>query len=161
MAPQGHPPRDRAATLIDLMLRAMRPQVHEDFRVMELTLQQFRTLNLLNMQGPLRMSSISSLLGVGMPTVTNLVSKLEEKGLAVREHNTSDRRVVFCSSTEAGRSEMERLWRVRRGLISQVTDLLSEEEAELVARAMELIIRGTERVNELGNGGGLVTAGEH
>jgi DNA-binding MarR family transcriptional regulator len=133
--------KEHVAALIEQMLLSLRPRIYEESRLMELTLPQFRTLILLYVQGPLRMSNISCQLGVGMPAVTSLVSKLEEKGLVSREHNTEDRRVVFCSATQQGKAEVERFWRVGREQIIRIIGSLSEEEGKLVARAMELVLR--------------------
>src|SRR3990172_7760941 len=102
MSLQQRPARERLATLIEQVLRGLMPQVYEASPLMQLTLPQLRTLFLIHTQGPMRMSEISSHLGVGMPTVTSLVTKLEEKGLVAREHDTKDRRVVFCSTTQWG-----------------------------------------------------------
>ena len=133
--------KEHVAALIEQMFLSLRPRIYEESRLMELTLPQFRTLILLYVQGPLRMSNISCQLGVGMPAVTSLVSKLEEKGLASREHNTEDRRVVFCSATQQSKAEVERFWRVGREQIIRIIGSLSEEEGKLVARAMELVLR--------------------
>ena len=145
MSLQQRPTRERLATQIEQVFRSLRPQVYEASPLMQLTLPQLRTLFFLHAQGPIRMSEISSHLGVGMPTVTSLVSKLEDRGLVVREHDIKDRRVVFCSTTELGKAEVERFWRVRRERINKFIDLLSEEEAELVAQANEVILRAIER----------------
>jgi len=145
MSPYSYRGKEHVAALIEQMLLSLRPLVCEESRLMELTLPQFRTLILLYAQGPLRMSNISCQLGVGMPAVTSLVGKLEEKGLVSREHNTEDRRVVFCSATEQGKVEVEQFWRVGREQITRITGLLSEEEGKLVAEAMELIIRAAEQ----------------
>ena len=91
------------------------------------------------------MSEISNRLGVGLPTVTNLVSKLEEKGLVSREHDTTDRRVVFCSVTERGKAEIEQLWSVRKEQIAKLAESLSEEDLNLVTRAMEIILEALNR----------------
>jgi DNA-binding MarR family transcriptional regulator len=144
MVPHSYRGKEHLAALIEQMLLSLRPQLCEESRLMELTLPQFRTLIMLYTQGPLRMSNISCQLGVGMPAVTSLVGKLEEKGLVSREHNTEDRRVVFCSVTQQGKAEVERFWRVRREQITRIIGSLSEEEGKLVAQAMELILRAAE-----------------
>jgi DNA-binding MarR family transcriptional regulator len=130
------------------MFLNMRPPVSELWPLMELTMPQLRTLMVLHARGPLRMSDIATYFGVGLPTVTSLVSKLEEKGLAIREHNTQDRRVVMCSATEQGQLQAERLWSAGRERMAQLTASFSEEDLELVAQAMELIVGAAERIRE-------------
>lgn len=125
------------------MLTTMRPELkgNADWVLMQLSHAQFRVLMLLDEHGPLRMGDLSAQLGVAMPTVTSLVSKLEQKGLAVREHDTRDRRVVQCSATTSGKAEAERFWRVRQERITQVTDSLNDQELASVAEALEFMIR--------------------
>ena len=135
----------RVEELMVQMFHSMRPQVSEESPLMEVTIPQLKTLFLLVERKPLRMSEISAHLGVGMPTVTSLVGKLEEKGLALREHDTQDRRVVLCAATPQGEAEVERFWQVRREWIVQMAKSLSDEDLELVARALELMVLGAQR----------------
>lgn len=135
--------RERVATLLGRMFLSMRPELRgvEDWPLMELTHAQLRMLVLLVDRGPLRMSGISAHLGVGMPTITSLVSKLERKGLAAREHDQQDRRVVQCFATPKGIAEVERFWQVREERINQVSACLGEDELSFVTEALEVIIR--------------------
>jgi len=143
MASNRYSNKEYVAELIEQILLSFKPQICEESRLMELTLQQFRTLILLYTEGTMRMSNISYQLGIGMPAVTSLVGKLEEKGLVTREHNTEDRRVVLCFATQQGISEVERFWRVRREQINRIIGSLNEEEVKLVAQATEIILRVT------------------
>ena len=143
MASDRYNNKEYVASLIEQILLSFKPQICEESRLMELTLQQFRTLILLYTEGTMRMSNISCQLGIGMPAVTSLVGKLEEKGLVTREHNTEDRRVVLCFATKQGVVEVERFWRVRKEQINRIIGSLNEEEVKLVAQATEIILRVT------------------
>ncbi len=144
--------RQRVASLLQRMITTMRPELkgNTDWVLLQLSHAQLRVLMLLNERGPLRMSDISAHLGVGMPTVTSLVSKLEQKGLAAREHDTRDRRVVRCFATPQGKAEAERFWRVRKERLAQITGSLNEDELDSVAEALEFIIRAALRSREAG-----------
>ena len=143
MIQESYRGKEHVATLIEQIILRLKPQICEESRLMELTLQQFRTLVLLYTEGTMRMSNISCQLGIGMPAVTSLVGKLEEKGLVTREHNTEDRRVVLCFATQQGISEVEKFWRIRREQINHILSSLNEEEVKLVAQATEIILRVT------------------
>jgi DNA-binding MarR family transcriptional regulator len=140
MSSQQHPARKHLNTLMTQTFRQLRSSIYEGSSLTELNVQQLRTLFFLHLQETTNMSEISSRLGVGLPTVTNLVSKLEEKGLVSREHDTTDRRVVFCTVTERGKAEIEQLWSVRKEQIDKLAESLSEEDVKLVTRAMEIIL---------------------
>lgn len=154
MSLQKQPDRERIAVQLEDIIRSIRPQFYEAPLLMQLPLSQLRTLFLLQAQGPLRMSDISEHLDVGMPTVTNLVSRLEEKGLVVREHDSKDRRAVFCSVTDLGTKEVDQFWRHRKERINKFIDLLSEKEAELIIQANETILRAIEQCRDGHEAGG-------
>lgn len=145
MSSKKYPARERIATQIEAMLHSIRPQFFEASLLMQFTLPQLRTLFFLRSKGPIRMSEISAHLGVGMSTVTILVSKMEKKGLVVREHDSEDRRVVFCSITESGKTEVDQFWSLRKERIQKFVDLFNEEEAELIAQANEITMRAIEK----------------
>jgi DNA-binding MarR family transcriptional regulator len=145
MTPKQNFARKRLNTLMNETFLELRSNIYEGSFLTEMNILQLRTLFLLSVQETTNMSEISSRLGVGLPTVTNLVKKLEEQGLVTREHATKDRRVVFCSVTERGRSEMERLWSLRREQITRLAELLNDEDLELVTRAMEIILEALNR----------------
>lgn len=159
MTSYKHSDRRLVVELIERMIYALRPPLYEESLLMERTVPQLRTLFLLYTYGPMRMGSISCQLKVGMPTVTSLVTKLEEKGLVAREHNIQDRRVVLCSTTENGKAEVKRFWRVRREQIAQISDSLSEEDVEVVDRAMNIVIHAAE-LFEKPSDKGLVSAAD-
>jgi len=140
--------RTRIETLMRRIFSNVRPQIAEVRLLSELTMPQLKTMLLLHSEGPLRMSDLAARLGVGLPTATSLVTKLEDKGLAARQHTKEDRRVVLCSVTEAGLHEGERFWGVWRERVNAMVGVLTKDELELVIRAMELVARA----GDLGQG---------
>jgi len=145
MTSPQQPARKRLNTLMSQTFRELRSSIYSGSYLTELNVQQLKTLFLLHVQETTNMSELSSRLGVGLPTVTNLVRKLEEKGLVAREHDTTDRRVVFCTVTERGKAEIEQLWSVRKEQIDKLAESLSEEDVKLVTRAMEIILEALNR----------------
>ena len=80
----------------------------------DISMAHLHVMNLLAAQGPLSMSHLAALLRSGLPTVTGLVSRMEERGLLARTHATDDRRVVLVSLTDQGRAQLEELTELRR-----------------------------------------------
>lgn len=68
-----------------------------------LSMQQYRVLALLADEGA-RASQLAQRLAVTKPTVTSLTDSLVERGLATRDAEDGDRRVVTVSITPAGRA---------------------------------------------------------
>lgn len=69
-----------------------------------ITSQQYNVLRILRgARGkPLRMLDVRERMIQRTPGITRLVDKLEEKGLVARKRCDTDRRVIFCTITDAG-----------------------------------------------------------
>lgn len=70
----------------------------------DLTLPQYRTLVVLAGHGPRRAVDLAADLGVHPSTVTRTCDRLVRRGLVRRHRETSDRRSVRLSLTEAGKA---------------------------------------------------------
>lgn len=116
----------------------------------ELTMTQFKALTYLQ-AGPQRMGDISRYLGVSLSSVTNLVSRLESKGLVQRTHDTNDRRVVTCELTREGRDTVTRLWQVGRARLIHIASHLSDDELDQVIRGFEILTEAAPRVRPVTN----------
>src|SRR4029078_7591974 len=68
-----------------------------------LSLQQYRVLALLSQEGA-RASQVAHRMAVTKPTITSLTDSLVERGLATRDTEDGDRRVLAVSSTSKGRA---------------------------------------------------------
>jgi DNA-binding MarR family transcriptional regulator len=129
---------ERLSRVTDCLAMQLRIASDQDWPDIELTMPQLRTLVLLY-RGPQRMGEIAAALGISLPATTNMVVRLEAKGLVERVHDQDDRRVVICSLTREGRRQSEALWNVHRQQIAAVADILTSEEMARVVAAMELL----------------------
>ncbi|MFQ5880815.1 MAG: MarR family winged helix-turn-helix transcriptional regulator [Dehalococcoidia bacterium] len=130
--------------VLDRMYLQMRLGSIDDWPQAELTMPQLRTLMLLYIEAPLRMTELASALHVGLPSATSMVDRLVEKRLVERAPDLEDRRVVTCHLTEMGRQEAEKLWRLRRASINQIMQALSAEELETLLKALRILVRAVE-----------------
>ena len=110
----------------------------EEWSDVELTMTQAKTLFLLG-QGQQRMGDVAGFFGVGLSSATSLIDRLVGKGLVERTYDASDRRLVLCSLTSAGRQEVERFWRVGRAKVESMARLLTTEELKKAMTAMALL----------------------
>jgi DNA-binding MarR family transcriptional regulator len=105
-------------------------------------------MSMIDKHGPLPMTRVAELLGSGLPTATGLVSRMEERGLVRRDHDTRDRRVVFVNLTAAGAGEVRELHEARqRRMTAAIAQLSSVEQAGLLA-SIRSLRAALERVNE-------------
>ena len=89
---------------------------------------QMGVLMRLRYLGDMSISGLAEVLGMGLPNVTGLVDRLEERGLVERLRDPDDRRVVRVHLTEAGGripDGMEGLQRDVLGRVLQAMDRLT------------------------------------
>jgi DNA-binding MarR family transcriptional regulator len=94
----------------DRGFRELMPFLPKEWLALDLTAGQLRVLLLLYTNGPLRMSDISSSLGVSMATATGVLNRMVERGIVVRESDPNDRRIVLCRVSPEGEKLVSGLW---------------------------------------------------
>jgi DNA-binding MarR family transcriptional regulator len=117
-----------------------------DWAEQELTFGQMRLLFLLGRHGPSPMSRIAEWLGVGLPTASGIVERVERHGLASRQHRVDDRRVVDCQLTDAGRRLVDQIYGMRLEMMRQFLGVLNEDELVHMAGLLRTVLersRGT------------------
>ncbi|HVN51346.1 MAG TPA: MarR family transcriptional regulator [Acidimicrobiales bacterium] len=105
----------------------------------DLTPSRLAALTTLDETGPLTLGQLAALEQVSSPSMTRIVARLEELGLAEREMSSTDRRVVRVRITDRG-SALLAATRSRRDLFlaRRVQRLTSDERATL-ARALPVM----------------------
>src|SRR5262245_2508607 len=99
-----------------------------------LSLTAAATLSSLDRNGPARLTDLAVQQGVTQPAMTQLVTRLQEAGLAERRPDPEDGRVVLVHVTNAGREELSRRRAVRTDRLGSVFDRLTgDQQAALVA----------------------------
>jgi len=89
--------------------------------------------------GPLRVTELAASQALAQPTVTQLVGRLEDRGLVGRARDPVDGRVVLVSATAAGRDALEALRREYRALLRDQLAGHSDEDVRALAAAVDLI----------------------
>ena len=88
---------------------------HEpEFLEIDVTMPQAKLLYLLGASGDLHMSDIVARLGVSLSTVSGLVDRIVDHGLATRREDRVDRRQVVVALTPGGRRVRRPLPRAQR-----------------------------------------------
>jgi len=109
----------------------------------ELTFGQMRLLFLLSKHGPSPMSRIAEWLGIGLPTASGVVERVERHGLVSRRHRLDDRRVVDCQLTDAGRHLIDEISGMRLEMVRRILGVLTDDEQAEMARLIALVLERT------------------
>jgi DNA-binding MarR family transcriptional regulator len=91
------------------------------------------------LEGPRRITELAESEALAQPTVTQLVDKLERRGLVARARSTGDGRVVLVTISAHGEQVLEATRAQFRSLLrATVQELGDDELAELVAASETL-----------------------
>ncbi|HEY0638522.1 MAG TPA: MarR family transcriptional regulator [Pseudonocardiaceae bacterium] len=105
------------------------------------TLTQMSALSCLHKFGPLTPGELAAKERVQPPSMTRVIAALEEHGLASRQPHPSDGRQAIVSITEEGTRYIRAEVTARERWLDHRLAELTDEERELLARAVEVIDR--------------------
>ena len=115
------------------------------------TMAQLKVLMLLGAKPETHMSELTTDLHLSLSTVSGLVEKLVENGLAARRTDDADRRQVLVSLTAQGGMFLDRFQELGKETLRELLSQLTADEVETVAQAMNVLIGAAERVIERDN----------
>jgi DNA-binding MarR family transcriptional regulator len=100
------------------------------------------------LEGPRRITELAETEAVAQPTVTQIVDKLQARGLVARERSPHDGRVVLVTATDAGRAELADVREQYRALMRDTVQELSDEEIASLVAASEALGRVIDAVQQ-------------
>jgi DNA-binding MarR family transcriptional regulator len=99
-------------------------------------LQQIKTLGYLYRHGPCPVGEVAGLLGVSMPTASQLVDRLAEEGAVERAVNPDDRRQVLVDLAPHARQVGADIHAMRHAQVRAALDLLPPAERPIFVRSL-------------------------
>lgn len=105
------------------------------------TLSQLSALYVLMAQGPMTIGDLAAAEKVQPPTMTRLVTKLEDDGFVRRRSHPTDGRVVVVEPTEEAARLVEASRSRRTAELERRLGTLTADERRRVAEAVELLDR--------------------
>jgi DNA-binding MarR family transcriptional regulator len=119
----------------------------EECAAFKITPVQYSVMTALEREGPLDQVSLGRAVGIDRANATDVVRRLEERGLLRRGAHDVDNRVKLCSLTTIGRALTKRmLTAVERAHARTIEALPRRERAAFVTSLQRLV----ESNNELG-----------
>ena len=107
----------------------------------EISLTAASTLSTLDRTGARRLTDLAVIEGVSQPSMSVLVTGLEQAGLAERRPDPADRRVVLVTLTAAGSGYIRVRRRAGAGAFADLIDKLPLDEAAALAAAVPALNR--------------------
>ncbi len=136
-----------APSLAELYLRTahrIRRRSAPSYEQFGLTESQARALRVISRYSRPRMADLAQALEVVPRSITSMVDTLEAAGFVAREPDPTDRRATIVVLTDAGRSVLEQVGRMRAEAAEQLFAKLSGEEQGELRRLLEVLDSGEE-----------------
>lgn len=112
-----------------------------EFLEIDVTMPQAKLLYLLGAVGDLHMSELVARLSVSLSTVSGLVDRIVDHGLASRRDDPADRRQVVVGLTPAGHAFIDRFRELNARQMRDLVSVLDDADLDLVRRALAALGR--------------------
>jgi DNA-binding MarR family transcriptional regulator len=117
-----------------------------EFLEIDITMPQAKLLYLIAALGDLHMSEIVARLGVSLSTVSGLVDRLVDHGLATRHDDPADRRQVVVGLTPAGRRFIDHFRELNARQMRELLAVLDDTDLSLLRDALAALERAASRL---------------
>lgn len=107
----------------------------------EITASQFSALSSISHYGPVTLGKLASVERLRPPTVTRMVSFLEESGLVLRRPDAEDRRIYRVELTDLGRDLLERSRSRKDAYLATRLATLAPQELDVLRDATAVLER--------------------
>jgi len=134
-----------AAELQPLVARARHLKAHRT-RHQSASTAHLHVIMMLEAEGPLTMTLLAEAIDVSLSSATGLVSRMEERGLVERLHDSADRRVVRVRLTDAGRAVTEEHELLHQRQMARLLDAMTPDEQRTCLAAVRIVRATIERV---------------
>jgi DNA-binding MarR family transcriptional regulator len=92
-------------------------------------------------EGPLRPGDVSRIEVVTKPTMTRILTELEQRGFIEREADPRDGRAFMVTATPEGIAAVERARADRTGIVAELIAGLPEHDVDAIAGALDALER--------------------
>lgn len=116
-----------------------------EFLEIAVTMPQAKLLYLLSALGDLHMSDLVTRLGVSLSTVSGLVDRIVESGLAARHEDAADRRQVVVGLTATGATFIDRFRELNARQMRELLNHLNDEELAGLRQSLNALSRAAAR----------------
>ncbi|MCX6020264.1 MAG: MarR family transcriptional regulator [Chloroflexi bacterium] len=126
--------------LLPALRRISRPRSLEAIPRQGLSTAQIQVIAHLAQNGSVGMGDLATGIGTSFSALTELVDRLEERGIVERVRSVRDRRQIMVQLTESWRPIADSVLRERMQVVDQVLNALSESEQDAFITGLKLLV---------------------
>ncbi len=136
--------------LASYLMRSSNVGAFNTIAELELSFTQIKALCAMDMDGEDRsVKALAESMKVSLPAMSRAIDGLYERGFVDRQEDPVDRRMKRLRLTESGRAITSSLNETRLAALQEFLVSLSDEEAQALTRALELILASRGEIAEL------------
>ncbi|NLH99986.1 MAG: MarR family transcriptional regulator [Chthonomonadales bacterium] len=132
----------RASDLFSQILsKALNLHIVNELSNDQVSVPQALAMRYLWLHDHVMMGDLAAGLGISYPSATNMVKRLEKRGLAQRRINPVDRRAVEVQLTQQGRALAERMERERVERLAEVLSSMPADDRDGLLRGLRAFVQ--------------------
>ena len=131
-------PAELVMETVTMVTRAIRHEMRRH-RPVEMSMQQFRALGIVQHHPGASLSVVAAHLGLTTASASKLIDTLVKQELVTRVDSPEDRRKVVLDVTEAGKRALGIARIAALGQLAEILDALDEADRSAVIRAMDVL----------------------
>ncbi len=142
--------REMMQIVPSLMRGILKSQTDEIARG-HITMPQYLVLDLIEKNGPSKMSLLAKEMDVSLPAMTGIVNRVYVLKMVDRRYVAGDRRIVNVALTLKGHNVVKKISRHRQNTIRKVFGKLNENERQTylgIIKKVQRILHGDKKANE-------------
>lgn len=129
----------RMTEVLPQVMRGFLRMQSDDLARGKLSVPQFLVLDLLYLEGRLKMTRLAREIRVSLPAMSGLVDRLFKMGLVSRLFDESDRRIIKIGLTQKAKNIINNIHEQRENSIMRIFEKLEESEREEYLRILKKI----------------------
>lgn len=134
---------DQVLAGYDRLMHRLADSHTPEFLEIAVTMPQAKLLYLLGASGAMHMADLVVRLGVSLSTVSGLVDRIVDHGLASRRDDPDDRRQVVVELTPAGTDFIDRFRELNARQMRGLLELLDDADLEHIRLGLDALSRAT------------------
>lgn len=127
--------------------RTIRPIVPQEWLTLDLTMTQLKVAMYLATEGPARVSTLASFLGVSTATMTGITDRLIQHDFIVRYADPTDRRAIICELSGKGREVIGGMWEIGTSRMTQLLEKMSTSQLEHMRQGVAGLLAAAEELS--------------